>query len=136
VSSRLAVAAAAAAAAIRGEAPHLLADVGTDLANIRSSALRRAIDSGDTAVERIVRLAAAWLGVGVASAVNLMAPEVVVLGGGMVEAMPALFQEEVEKSARRHVMPAFKDTFKVQPAKLGDYAAATGAAAWARQTAA
>ena len=45
--SRLAISAAAAAAAFRGEAPHLLAAAGTDLANIRSGVLAEAIQAGD-----------------------------------------------------------------------------------------
>ena len=132
VASRLAIAAAAGAAACRGEAPHLLAEAGTDLKNMRSTALSKAIEAGDTVVDRIVRDAAAWLGIGVAGVIHLMAPDMIVLGGGLVEAMPRLFQEEVERAARCRVMPAFRDSFKVVVAKLGDYATAIGAAAWAR----
>src|SRR5882724_12998240 len=56
--SRLAIAAASAMAAFRGEAPHLLATAGTDVANIRSGILAAAIQAGDTAIERIVERAA------------------------------------------------------------------------------
>lgn len=132
VASRLAISAAISAAAYRGEAPHLMAKAGTDLANIRSGMIADAIKEGDKAVERIVRHAAAWLGVGVGMAVNLMAPEIVVLGGGLVEAMPSIYREEVEKSARDSAMPSFRQTFEVRIAELGDYATALGAAAWAR----
>jgi len=135
VASRLAIAAAAAAAAYRGEAPNLLKEAGTDLANIRSSALARAIAAGDKVVEQIVTDAARWLGVGVAAVVNLVAPDVVVLGGGLVEAMPALFRNEVRDVARGRVMPAFQAAFEVVVSKLGDNATATGAAAWAGETA-
>ena len=60
---------------------------------------------------------------------NLLAPDIVVLGGGLVEAMPALFRQEVFAAAQGRVMGAFRGTFKVRIAKLGDYANATGAAA-------
>jgi glucokinase len=133
VSNRLSIAAAAATAAYRGEAPHLLEEAGTDIARIRSSVLARSIKAGDEAVERIVRQAAAWLGVGIAATVNLMNPDVVVLGGGMVEAMPELFLEEVGRSARAHVMSAFKKDFTVAVAELGDDAGVIGAAAWAKE---
>jgi glucokinase len=56
-----------------------------------------------------------------------------VLGGGMVEAMPDIFLEEVSRAAREHVMPAFENTFKVVVAGLGDDATALGAAAWAER---
>ena len=133
VASRLAISSAAAAAAYRGEAPHLLEAAGTDLTKVRSSVLARSIKAGDKSVEQIVRQAATWLGVGIASAINLMSPDIVVLGGGLVEAMPKLFLEEVDRSARNHVMPAFEKDFKVVVAELGDDAVAVGAAAWARE---
>jgi glucokinase len=132
VASRLAISAAAAVAARRGKAPHLLEKVGTDLANIRSKALAASIAAGDSAVEGIVRDAAGWLGRGVATLVNLLGVDTVVLGGGLVEAMPELYLEEVKRSSEKHVHPAFRDTYDIAAAELGDDATATGAAAWAR----
>ena len=129
--SRLAISAAAAMAAFRGEAPHLLAAAGTDLENIRSGTLAEAIKSGDTIVERIVERAARLIGAAVGDVVNLLAPDVVVLGGGLVEAMPELLVEEVEAAARERAAPPFAKTFKVVAAKLGDDAVVRGAAAWA-----
>jgi glucokinase len=134
VASRLAIAAQAAAAAARGAAPNLLKEAGTDLANIRSSALAKAVAAGDKEVEQIIRAAAHWLGIGIANVVNLMAPDIVVLGGGLVEAMPEIFRDEVRHVARDRAMPALRDCFEVAVAKLGDAATATGAAAWAKES--
>jgi glucokinase len=130
VASRMAISAAAAQAAYRGQAPHLLAEVGTDIANIRSGALANAVAAGDIAIEQIIRNAAEAIGVVVAGAVHMLGPDTIVLGGGLVEAMPGLFANGVRESASRNVMPAFRDTFEVYPAQLGDDAAAMGAAAW------
>lgn len=134
LASRLALSAAVAVAAYRGEAPHVVRLAGTDLANIRSGVLSEAIRAGDTVIEDIVRNSIEWLGRGVATMVNLLAPDVVVLGGGLVEAMPTLYLEEVRRSARAHVMPTFSKTFKVAVARLGNDATALGAAAWAEKT--
>jgi glucokinase len=131
VASRLAVASAAAAAAHRGDAPHLLEQTGMVLARIKSGALAAAIEAGDGTVERIVRDAAAWIGVAVAGVIHLLAPDVVVLGGGMVEAMPEIYVKEVTRAAKAHTMDSFHGSFKVVAAKLGDEATAMGAAAWA-----
>lgn len=133
VASRLAIASAAAAAAHRGEAPHLMEAAGADLAKIRSGVLARAIEAGDEVVEQIVRTAAQWIGVAVAGAVHLLAPDIVVLGGGLVEAMPKLFVKTVGEAARRRVMDSYAESFRVVAAKLGDDASVLGAAAWARQ---
>jgi glucokinase len=129
--SRLAISADAAMAAYRGEAPHLLAEAGTDLSNIRSSVLAKSIQAGDKVIEQIVRRAATRIGVALAMVVHLLAPDVVVLGGGLVEAMTDLFVTVVSESANKHVMPSFQNSFKVVPAKLGDDACVMGAAAWA-----
>ena len=131
VASRLAIASEAAAAAYRGEAPHLVKFAGTDLADIKSGALARAIDEGDAVVERIVRNAARHLGGAIASVVNLLAPDVVVLGGGLVEAMPQLFVSEVRETVEARAMKSFTRSLKIVAAKLGDNAAVMGAAALA-----
>jgi glucokinase len=132
VASRLAIAAEAAKAVFRGEAPHLLEIAGPNLTAIRSGALAAAISAGDKAVEAIVRDAAKWIGVAAANAINLLAPDVIVLGGGLVEAMPEIFAEAVEETSRERVMPAYRDTYSIAVARLGDDAAVIGAAAWAK----
>ena len=106
---------------------------GTDVADMRSGVLAKAIEAGDSVVEEIVKRAAVHLGIAIGNFVHLFAPDTVVLGGGMVEAMPELYVNTVYKSARKSVMPCYADTFKVVAAELGDDAAVMGAAAWARK---
>jgi glucokinase len=132
VASRLAIASAAAAAAYRGQAPNLLKAAGTDIDAIRSGVLAAAIEAGDKAVERIVRRAARWLGVGVSYAVNLLAPDIVILGGGLVQAMPKLYMAEATIGARKHVFPSFEGSYDMRVSELGDDATVSGAAAWVR----
>lgn len=129
VASRLAISAEAAEAAYRGQTPHLMELAGTDLASIRSGALAAAIREGDAAVEAIVRHAAKDLGIAVASVVNLLAPDVVVLGGGLMEAMPGLYLKEIRAAIKRQAMKPFTQHLKVVPAKLADEAGVLGAAA-------
>ena len=133
VASRLAIAANAAKAAYRGEAPHLFDDAGADLKEIRSGAISGAVEAGDKAVIRIVDEAARQLGFATAGLVHTMGPDVVVLGGGLIEALPDHIPPIVEQVARDHVMKAYRDSFKVKVAKLGDDAGALGAAAWAKK---
>ena len=131
VASRMAISAEAAEAAYRGQAPHLLELAGTDLGSIRSGALAGAIKDGDSNIEAIVRHAAKDLGIAVASVVNLLAPDVVVLGGGLMEAMPDLYLKEVRAAIKRQAMKPFTQHLKVVSAKLGDDAGVLGAAALA-----
>jgi glucokinase len=131
--SRLAIAAEAAKAAYRGEAPHLREAAGVNLKSIRSGALSESIKAGDKSVELIVRLAAEKIGLVLGDIVNLMLPDVVVLGGGLVEAMPDIFVEVVGEKARERVMAPFADLFEVVAAQLGDDSVVLGAAAWAAE---
>ncbi|WP_437206248.1 ROK family protein [Planctomicrobium sp. SH664] len=134
VASRLAIASQVARAAYRGDAPHVMENAGTDIAEIRSGVLSSAITAGDKSVEDIIREAARYIGIAIGGVVNLISPEIVVLGGGLVEAMPDLFLTQVTKSAVKRAMPAYKDSFKVVRATLEDDAGALGAALWAEYT--
>jgi len=133
VASRLAVAASAARSAYRGNAPNLQKAAGTDLGQIRSTVLADAIEAGDEVIEKIVKDAARQIGVAVAGVVHLISPDVIILGGGLVEAMPELFVKGVHAAAEDRVMPAFRKSFTVVTSKLGDDAVVMGAAAWAKK---
>ncbi len=132
--SRLKIALEAARAAYRGQAPNLLKACGTDIATMTSGALAKAIEAGDVEIENIVRRAATLLGCGVATVVHLLAPDLIVLGGGLVTAMPKLFLETVRQSAIDRVLGPYKKSFKIVIAELAEDSGAMGAAAWARKT--
>ncbi|MGB7343127.1 MAG: ROK family protein [Pirellulaceae bacterium] len=131
--SRLTIAAEAAKAAHRGDAPYLFKESGTDLADIKSGALAASIENGDKVVRRLVEEAAMTIGYAVANVVHILAPDKVVLGGGLIEAMEDLIVSTVRKTARANVMPVYRDRFEVVAAKLGDDAGVKGAAAWAKR---
>lgn len=130
--SRLTVAAEAAKAAYRGEAPYLMANAGTDLADIRSGTIAQAIHNGDVAVRHLVEEASKTIGIAVVNIVHLLAPDRIILGGGLVEAMEELILGTVRRTARKHAMQAYRDRFEIVPAKLGDDASVLGSAAWAK----
>jgi len=107
--------------------------IGSDLQEIRSAVLAQAIQEGDTVVEQIIRRAAEKIGMAVGNLVTILCPDVIVLGGGLVEALPHLFLEPVATMARSICMPPLADFFKVVVAKLADDASVMGAAAWAEE---
>lgn len=135
ITSRLAISAQAAQAVYRGQAPALQRLAGDQLSAIKSGALAQAIEEGDLIIEEIVRHAARTLGHTVAGVVNLLAPDVIVLGGGLVEAMPKLYVKEVRQTIQRHALPAFVGDLNVAAATLGDDAGILGAAALASDAA-
>jgi glucokinase len=133
LASRLSIASDAAQAAYRGQAPHLLKNSGTDLSEIRSGALSASVANGDKAVKAIIEQACDHLALSVVTIVHLMAPDVIVFGGGLIEAMPEVMLPRIEKQAKKRVLPSLKDVFKIKEAKLGDDAGVMGAAALAKQ---
>ena len=131
VSSRLAIASLVSQAAYRGQAPSAVENVGTDLANIRSGPLAHALKK-EPIVKEIIGQAIRQLGKSMAGFVHILAPERIILGGGLVEAMPNFVMKKVEEGMESWLLPAYRDVCKVVEAKLGDDASVQGAAAWAR----
>jgi glucokinase len=128
--SRLNIASECAKLAYRGEAPELYKIAGTDISKIRSKALAQSIKAGDKAVEVVLRQAAQQIGYAVVNMVHLIGPDIIVLGGGLVEAIPEIYLDEVNRITRKCVLECYADTFEVRVAKLGDDAGAMGAAAY------
>ncbi|MEZ6088626.1 MAG: ROK family protein [Pirellulaceae bacterium] len=131
--SRLAIAAEAGKAAYRGMAPHLYKAVGTEISEIRSGVLADSVKNGDTEVKELIEEASRTIGLAVVNIVHLLAPDTIVMGGGLVEAMPDLIIGTVNRTAKKAVLAPYRDRFKVVQAELGDDATALGCAAWARK---
>jgi glucokinase len=128
VASRTAIAGEASSMAAKQWAPYLFKKVGTNVAKIQSRVLAQSIKGGDKAIEDLVRSRARIVGFVLSNLVNFLSPEMVVIGGGMVEAMPKIILKEVETGMREFLVPAVAKTVKVAVAKLEDHAVTTGAA--------
>jgi glucokinase len=116
-----------------GEKTVLTEMLGDDLVSLRSGDLRRAIRRGDKFVGKIVEQAAEYLGIGIASLVNVVGPEVVILGGGVIEALADEMMSVIVKTAKDHAMPGTMKGVEIVASKLGDRAGITGGAVLARR---
>ena len=75
-----------------------------------------------------------YLGLLVASIVNLIDPEMVVLGGGVLQALGEEFLPPIRVTARQYYMQQTgADKVRIVAATLGDYAGVLGAAVLAHQ---
>jgi glucokinase len=128
VASRTAIAGAAAALAAKRWASKLAKIAGTDVKDITSGNLARAIRKGDKAVERLVRSRAAVLGAVLSNLVDFINPDMIVLGGGLVEALPNLLRREIQRSIEAHATPKAAADVRVVVAKLHSHAGTVGAA--------
>lgn len=133
LASRTAMAKDAAFLISTGRLPPELAEYGTDFRNLSSKFFAQALKGRQPDVVGVIDRAAEWLGLGLASMVNILDPEAVVLGGGLVEKLGEAYVKKVEASLRSHAMPVIGANVKVVAARLGDEAAIVGSALLARE---
>jgi glucokinase len=112
----------------RGDTPSLLVRAGGDRSKVTGSFVDDAARDGDAGALAIYDDFAFWLAVGIVNLSNLIDPEAVVLGGGMV-AQADLFLDRTRELVHElryadHVRPALR----VEIATLGPRAGAIGAA--------
>ena len=105
---------------------------GLDLETVKSSQLAALYEKGDIIALQLVEDACRALGSTVGSALNLLSPEVVVIGGGVAGALGPAFVERIWEVAQRYALPHVTDGVRCVPAALGDDAGIYGAAAFAR----
>ena len=87
----------------------------------------RALDRGDHLAEHIIDRAVRALGAGVASVVNVLDVEGVVIGGGLGVKLGAPFTARIADAMMPHLFSDFRPP-QVHVAALGDLGGATGAA--------
>jgi glucokinase len=94
---------------------------------IRSGVIARAVRADDELVIETIREAGEYLGLGLASAINLLNPARVILGGGVIEAVDMLF-DVAARRARRESLTIPGKAVEIVRAKLGDSSGVVGAA--------
>jgi len=104
-----------------------------DLTRIRSKALSRALKKNDPLVTEVMEKACAYLGAACLSVRHLVDPEVIVLGGGVIEACGDFMMPIITKIVEKGSMPGATSTARVVRSALGDDAGVLGAAALAQQ---
>lgn len=98
-----------------------------DRPRLTSGIWERALDRGDAMTEELLDRAVKALGAGIASAVNLLDPEVVILGGGLGVRFGERLGPKIEKRMHRNLFDHdHPPEFHV--AELGDLGGAIGAA--------
>ncbi len=93
--------------------------------------LARAAAAGDEIASRVFEETGRFLGVALANVVHILAPEAIVVGGGVAGAGEILFGPARE-TLRRCVMDASMAEVRIVPAELGNRAAVLGSALLAR----
>ena len=85
---------------------------------------------GDAAAIAAIALIGRWLGVGIANLVNMLNPDVVIVGGGVIAAGELLLSPARAEVAERALSPS-KEHVRILPARFGAESGMLGAAALA-----
>jgi glucokinase len=107
--------------------------LGPDLEDLRSGDLRKAIKRGDKFVEHIIEEAAEYTGIAVANLINVFNPEVIVIGGGLMEQLEDEMLAIIVETAQDYAMPGTAKGINIIATRLGDDAGITGGAVLARK---
>lgn len=115
-----------------GQKTMLVDMLGDGLSDLRSGDLRKALRKGDKLVEKVIEEAAEYTGIAVGNIINLINPEYVVLGGGVIDALQDEMMSIIVETAKDYAMPGTFKGVEIVASRLGDHAGITGAAALAR----
>jgi len=90
-----------------------------------------AASSGNTKAVKSYREAAYYLGIGLANFMNILNPEAIVIGGGVLKSSPPAYWKEVIRSAKNHAWPEAYSTTRIVQSKLRGQVGDLGALALA-----
>jgi len=94
---------------------------------ITARAVHEAAVAGSAFCKELIERTGRYLGIGIASLVNTLDPQVVVIFGGMAAAGEMLLGP-CREAVREHALPPAKERVRIVPAELGEDAGVIGAA--------
>lgn len=86
----------------------------------RAKPLKRALEAGDAVATEAVDRACHWLAVATGSMINMLSPDLILYGGGIIEAVGDLFLQKILAEVDRYCMPQIRKTTEIKIAALGD----------------
>lgn len=99
----------------------------TDGKSISSKHIKKSLEAHDEVVTQYVNEAIDYLSGGIASVINFYNPELIILGGGLIQSVEDFYLQTIKKARAKSLpTPAAKIEFK--KAALGDYSGVIGAA--------
>ena len=109
----------------------LLERAGGDVENVTARLVGQAAADGNQLAVEVLNRSCLVLGWAVAQMITLLAPEVVVVGGGVSLLGEELFFAPLRDAVRRYVFPPLVESYEIVPAALGEWVVVHGAIALA-----
>ena len=86
----------------------------------RSKKLKKALEAGDKVAMEAVDRSCHWLAVAAGNMINIFSPDLILFGGGVIEAVGDLFLKKILDEVDRYCMPTIRSTVDIRIADLGD----------------
>ena len=86
----------------------------------RSKKLKKALAAGDEVAMEAVDRACHYLAIATGNMINAISPDLVIYGGGVIEAVGDIFLEKILKEVDRYCMTAIRPSVDIKIAELGD----------------
>jgi len=103
-----------------------------NIENVSAQAIQRAAEKGDKLAKELVAQTGYYVGVGLASLVNIFNPELIVIGGGLSNIGDMLLEPAFKTAEKRAYKEAFQ-AVRFSSAELGRNSGVIGAATFALQ---
>ena len=95
--------------------------------NFSSQELQKRAKKGEKNAQKIYKELGKNLGIGLANIVNLLEPEIIIIGGGIAEAGELIFNPARKEMKKRILSSLSKKFVKIKRAKLGEWSGVIGA---------
>ncbi|NLN28577.1 MAG: ROK family transcriptional regulator [Firmicutes bacterium] len=99
-----------------------------DVGKLRIEHFMQAVKENDRTARSIFDVAVEYLGAGVASLVNLLSPELVVVGGSVTREAEQRVVEALQQAVIQRVLPAHRSSVRIVAAQAGPFGGLVGAA--------
>ena len=86
----------------------------------KSKKLKKALAAGDEVAIEAVDRACHYLAIATGNMINTISPDLIVYGGGVMEAVGDVFLEKILKELDRYCMRSIRPTVDIKIAELGD----------------
>ncbi len=95
----------------------------------KSKKLKKALAAGDGVAMEAVDRSCRYLAIATGSLINIFSPDLVLYGGGVIEALGDVYLEKILAQVDRYCMPEIRKTVELRNASLGDDSVLYGALA-------
>jgi glucokinase len=98
-----------------------------DISEIDRDTVIQALKEGDKIVREVITEAGKFIGIALANMANLFNPELIVLGGGVIESFPEIV-DEVDRTIKKKSLVTIQKNLKLKQSALGWDASIIGGA--------